>query len=391
MSRALHTALFAAIAVAAGLGVARAGPDVGPATLPIAGVVRDEQGLPIPAVWIEVEGHPRPLQSPPAWNTDVNGRFHIDDVSRGPATLLVSLGMWTHSSPKRVVQTRAGVRDLVIVLDPGPQLSLRIVDYVPGGRTRARVTWQEPDSTREVRYAPVRDDGWTRFVALPPDRRFEVWVEAELGRRQVRASGLKPGQAEQRIERHEVKDIAGKVRASEALLETRLRGNALGPLRKHLTVDVYAHPGFRVEETRVQDDGSFRLRGLPPGTYTVSVNRYYGDFGHPPVSKRVEAGTTDLVIDLEWDAMKTWGAADKDALVKKAGEGLADLEESVAHAKTAADKAGGDASRSLDEAWKTARERLAALKSASAGGHAKARDEMLAAYEALRARLGTSK
>jgi len=278
----------------------------GPATLSIAGVVRDEQGRPIPAVWIEVEGHPKPFQTPPAWRTDVHGRFQIDDIPPGPVKLLVTTGQWSDVK-KKVVETRTGVRDLVVVLDPGPQLFLRIVGYVPGEQTRwARVTWEEHDGerqVRQVRYAPIRDDGWVRFVALPPDREFEMWAEAEIKRRHVRARGLRPGQTEQRIERHEVKDIAGKVRASKAFMESRIE-EARGPLRDRLTVDVYAqaprgapHFGFHIARTGLERDGSFHVRGLPPGVYIVSVGAHAGEIFS--VEKLIEAGTTDAIISLD--------------------------------------------------------------------------------------------
>lgn len=286
MNRVLGASLLAAIAVAAGLGIAHAGDRAGPACLSIAGVIRDEQGRPIPRVWIEVEGYPKPLQSPPAWDSDVHGRFQIDDVPHGPVKLLVTTGDWSTHAKKKVVETRAGVRDLVIVLDPGPQLLLRIVDYLPGPQERgARVTWEEPDGKRDWRWTPIRDDGWARFVALPPDRELEVWAEAEINLRHVRARGLKPGQTEQRIERHEVKDIAGKVRGSQAL-------------RERLDVHVYAHPSFLVARAALLTDGSFRVHGLPPGTYVVGLESF-GDKLGPLPRRRVEAGTTDLVIDFE--------------------------------------------------------------------------------------------
>lgn len=298
-----RASFLAAAAVAFGLGVARAGPDAGPAKLPISGVVRDEQGRPIPAVWIEVEGYPRPNSGIPAWRTDAHGRLQIDDVPRGPVKLLVTTGDWSTYAKKRVVETRAGVRDLVIVLDPGPQLFLRIVGYVPGTQVGwARVTWEEPDgerSVRQVRYAPIRDDGWIRFVALPPDREFEVWADAEINRRIVRAQGLKPGESERRIEPGEVKDIAGKVGVSREFRE-RKTAQWQEPLREEdFTVDVYAHPDFLVAHTRVLSDGSFRVHGLPPGAYVVSAELLHGDRGDPSRWKRVEAGTTDLVIDFE--------------------------------------------------------------------------------------------
>jgi hypothetical protein len=304
MNQVSRTSLVAAVAIAAGLGIAQAGDRGGPASLPIEGVVRDEQGRPIPRAWIEVEGYPKPLRSPAAWDSDVHGRFRIDDVPLGPAKLLVTTGNWLYPAKKKVVETRAGVRDLVIVLDPGPQLFLRIVGYVPGQQERgARVTWEDPDGERDWRWAPIRDDGWVRFVDLPPDREFELWAEAEVNRRHVRARGLKPGEAEQRIERHEVKDIAGKVRESQARLERRSE-EARGLQLEHLRVDVYpCGPrgvawDLRLERVWAANDGSFRVHGLPPGAYLLDVGGIKpGPF--PEGSKRVEAGTTDVVIDLD--------------------------------------------------------------------------------------------
>ena len=112
----------------------------------------------------------------------------------------------------------------------------------------------------------------------------------------MRARGLKPGESERRLEPEEVKEISGKVRVSQALLDKR---HYRGPFHEALDVDVYAHPDFLVAETRVLSDGSFRVHGLPPGTYVVSVNLFHGDRGDDPRWNRVEAGTTDLVIDFD--------------------------------------------------------------------------------------------
>lgn len=309
--------LVISVALAAGLVVAcacpsnrpptrrAAGPiadlihEEGPAPLSIAGFVHDDEGRPIPAVWIEVEGHPKPLSSPPAWRTDVHGRFEIDDIPPGPVKLLVTAAS---GAKTKVVETRTGVRDLVIVLDPGPQLFLRIAGYVPASQVRwARVTWVEPDGEREVRYAPIRDDGWTRFVALPLDREFEMWAAAEIKRRHVCARGLKPGDTEHRIEIHEVRDIAGEVRGSQARLDQRIEEDP-GPLHERLRVDVYpsaprVFPHLRVASTRVREDGSFRVRGLPPGMYLVDVGTHAGEIFS--VSKIVEAGTTDAIFSID--------------------------------------------------------------------------------------------
>ena len=314
--------LVACVALAAGLVVACASPnkrpptrraagptadlvhEEGPATPSIAGVVHDDEGRPIPAVWIEVEGHPKPLTSPPAWRTDVHGRFQIDDIPPGPVKLLVRTGQWSVVK-KKVVETRTGVRDLVIVLDPGPQLFLRIVGYVPASQVRwARATWEEADGTRALRYAPIRDDGWIRFVGLPLGQEFEVWAEAEVNRRYVCARDLKPGETEHRIEIDEGRDIAGRIQGSKARLDQRI-AEAGGPLRERLRAVVFTRTprsvrpfyDFRVADTRVRKDGSFRIQGLPPGTYEVEVGTGIGRVFW--VSKIVEAGTTDAIFEID--------------------------------------------------------------------------------------------
>ena len=154
------------------------------------------------------------------------------------------------------------------------------------------MTWEEPDGEREglsppVRYAPIRADGWVRFVALPPGREFEMLAAAEINRH-VWARGLKPGQSEQRIEREDVKDIAGKVRG-------RRRGG--------ITVDVYVHPGRgRVFPTpyRARTGGERRLLPRsrpPPGTYLVNVGSHAGEVWS--VSTIIEAGTTDAIVRID--------------------------------------------------------------------------------------------
>ena len=71
-------------------------------------------------------------------------------------------------------------------------------------------------------------------------------------------------------------------------------------------------------------------------------------------------------------------------------EGLRDMEPALADAKARAGEAGTDAARAIESAWQTAQEKLGALKRASGPAAAKARDELVAAYEALKAKLSNT-
>jgi hypothetical protein len=123
---------------------------------------------------------------------------------------------------------------------------------------------------------------------------------------------------------------------------------------------------------------------LATSTSCLALSFLLAGCGEPsPSAKNVQQKVGEA-----WDAMKVWGAEKKDELVKKTSDGLASLEPALADAKKAAASAGGEAAQALDGAWAATKEKLEALKGASGEGFAKARDELLQAYEALRTKLG---
>ena len=253
----------------------------------VEGVIQDASGRAMPGVWIAREGHKDRIGGTPWWRSGPDGRFRIDDLPAGKLTLRVVPGEASLSSPaSKLVETEAGTTDLTIVLDPGPQLFLRIADYVdPEGQPRyARLVWEEPDGRRPVRYAPIRSDGWTRFVRLPADRDLEVWAMA-ASNRPVHRGGLRTGDEEQRLVPTEGRTIRGRVLPSDP-----------DSLRR-IEVVVEAHPRFVVGRARVSADGSFVVSGLPEGTYRVSAAFTSGAVSLPVVQE-LATGTTDAVFDL---------------------------------------------------------------------------------------------
>jgi hypothetical protein len=251
----------------------------------VEGVIRDAMGRPIPGVWIVREGHRDRVGGVPWTRSGPDGRFRVEEVPEGQVRLRVVPGEKSLAEGE-LVRTAAGSKDLVVVLDPGPQVFLHIADYVaPKGEPRyARLFWEEKGGKRVTRYAPIGADGRTRFVRLPKDRDLEVWALAAADR-PVRSAGLRAGDEEIRLAPVVGCEIRGKVLVA--------KGDSLG----RVGVDVILFPGFRVGRATVAADGTFVVSELPEGTYRVTAAFTAGEIS-PPVHVDAKTGATDLVLDL---------------------------------------------------------------------------------------------
>lgn len=284
-------ASLALVCAAVGLVLAPTGAhggDPGSRGTTLAGVIRDREGEPISRAFVQVEGWRDRAGTMPWYQADGRGRFEIKEVPEGPVRLRAVAG---HSSlfPQAgtVVQTRGGARDLVVTLETGRELRLKVEPYdsrAMGPDNGARLVWgTEPGAaTTDFRWAPIAEDGSIRFVQLPDKPAFEVWGRASVDS-PFKEGGLVPGKEVKTIRPLPGLTISGKIVPAKYAIEERAIAYA------------NAYPGFIAARGLVKADGTFVIKGLPEGEYTVigelRPNR------DTMASKTVRTGATDVVLD----------------------------------------------------------------------------------------------
>jgi hypothetical protein len=257
----------------------------------ITGLVRDRQGDPISRAFLQIEGRRDRAGTMPWQVADAEGRFELESVPEGAVRLRAVAGDSTlFPEAGKVVETHAGVRDLVIVLETGRELRLQVKKYDPRGLEPipgARLIWGAGPGAviRGYRWAPIAADGSIRFVQLPDAQSFEVWGRAGLDA-PFKASDLTPGSKVNVISPTSGLAISGRVIPTSVAVDD------------HPTVYAEAYHGFIAAEGRVNQDGTFVIRDLPEGTYVVGGElRSARRDGVQASPKSVRAGATDVVLD----------------------------------------------------------------------------------------------
>jgi hypothetical protein len=249
----------------------------------LSGRVQDTNGVPLPSVWIRLEGVKNRAGLPVQARTDGEGRFTFADPPKGEITLRVMPGE-VSARGGTLHKTRAGVADLVIELQPSPMVTVRIRDHVaPEGDPRyARLTWLLDDGRRRTRYAPIGKDGLVRFVSVPKDAVCELWAVARTGR-PVWAAGLAASEKVVALTSEPGRVISGTVVGPTAADMRRVR------------VAAERYPHFKAGRVELKADGSFSVTELPEGTYRLRAAYTSGAVSMSPV---VEAKTGSTTVEL---------------------------------------------------------------------------------------------
>lgn len=297
--RFLVIASFAFVCVAAGLAILSAPAHPGEqrtAGTTITGVIRDQDGEPISRAFVQLDREST-TSVPFQWtDADAQGRFELKNVPAGAVRIRAVAGhSRLFSSTDKVVESKGGARDLVITLEAGREVRVKIEDFDRydhsgvgsgvGSVPAARLVWDQPRTeSRDFRWAPIAKDGSVRFVQLPDKPSFEVWGRASLDR-PFKKSGLKPSKNVTVIRTVRGLRISGKILPAKVAVEDDPR------------VDALPYPGLRVGYGRIESDGTFVIRGLIEGEYEVFCalrnKRKMGMFAY----KTVRAGATDVELD----------------------------------------------------------------------------------------------
>jgi hypothetical protein len=255
------------------LQVAGKGEDLGPATIDpwtprdeivtlprvwvVAGVVRDQAGRPV------ANAHVMRKVTDGGWNgtgSDEQGRFRMTGLPEGDIVLraMVSGLPFDHNDTTGEVRVRAGTKDVVITIDLGLDLVVRVENpgdlgpHMPGAslvvRRGAQTIGLSPQGDPTTGY---------RFRGLQSGDVGTFWIPAQGGQQgthSVYAPGLRPG-ADVRVRAMPGRSITVRLKVPAGAENVGVSANLDG-----LGVGGEARP-----------DGSYEIRGIPDGTsWTVT-------------------------------------------------------------------------------------------------------------------------
>ena len=227
----------------------------------IQGVVHDLTGKPVAEAQVQYGREDDPGRWSGARTAD-DGTFQLARLERGRYRVRAQVGAGSMPTPRAPgaqeegwVVVEAGTRDLVLKVDPGATLRIRIQPWTGDERGQGIALREQRDGGASYAYDQVEGDGVAVFRGCSPDRRYDVFV-----------GGLPNGQY-----------VLGRdlqATGQELVLAPQTGGTIRGRLRLPPGGDVKrVSVGVRIlglhHGGQVADDGSFEIEGVPPGTWTV--------------------------------------------------------------------------------------------------------------------------
>jgi hypothetical protein len=241
----------------------------------VRGRVVDRRGRLVPGAWV----YGRVGDGP--WESVITrtGRFELPQLPPGTVTLR---GVSRTLDGRDLVSedlVASGQSGMVLTIDTGPELSVRIRDWTPDKRVRAHLLLVVPGREPTLAHDSVDADGRVRFAGLSADATYALWIPSREDGRCLLARDLRPSPDELILQLDQGRAVTGVV--------------ANGPKPEDLHVEaVELNTGlkFRVEPTLT---AQFETPTLPEGRWVIrgtgrsGDKRWAGEVVSPPGSNVV--------------------------------------------------------------------------------------------------------
>jgi hypothetical protein len=222
---------------------------------------------------------------PNAWtgsgSTGEDGAFAFTGLAPGDVTLKAQMeGLW--NTPPVTTTVAAGAENVVLTIDPGLELSVRIDNW-----PSEAPAWSQAALRSETTEGPglhlwrqVAADGTLRFRGLTAEMTYTLWIPPVGDGLSLKAPGLKARTGEQRLRLVPGKSVSGKFVVPAG---GSVNGVNASPPDGAIQVQGVVHP-----------DGTYEVRGLPDGTWRVNAWGRAGDMGLTGNADVAAGGTVDV-------------------------------------------------------------------------------------------------
>jgi hypothetical protein len=221
----------------------------------IRGIVRDAGGKPLANVTVMRRQGDRTEQLA---QTKTDGTFEVTGLPAGPVVLVARpQGTYRHDLPSVTVD--AGAEDVHLVVDAGATLVVRIPMATEAARGSVHGWLYESGGERAQpaggAFAERDGDAWKlTFPGLKPDVRYTLWIAPQESDWYALATDLGAGPTPVIVRLERGGTIRGRLTLPDGAT--------------NVGVSVASEQGLTANG-RVAPDGTYEVRGLPPGTWTV--------------------------------------------------------------------------------------------------------------------------
>jgi hypothetical protein len=220
----------------------------------VSGSVRDAEGRPVEGARLMRK------RGEHGWDGErlnPDGTFRLTGLESGPVTLRATgPGINRRGEAGTETTLQAGTENVVLVVDAGLSLTVRVANASERREGRLRITllqWQNERWSRGDSENDRERPGQVTFRGLKPGDRYGVWIAPDNDDLYAFQADVRPGEVTVRLERGGT--IRGRVTApSDSGRVSVSASNDLG-----LSVN-----------GKVDADGRYEVKGLPSGRWTIS-------------------------------------------------------------------------------------------------------------------------